>query len=205
VGCVLFEMLAGRMPFDGETPLTVTRSHMETPPPDVHTLNADVSPDITAILNRCLAKAQAERFETPETLVAALEELAGVREASEILRPGASAAVTLEGDELASDVAPVKNSRLGGMMPAVTVASLSTVLTVLIISALGIVDRRFWEDSQLRGYSSVTGPSTPQNPPVFTYSSNVIDTPEVVRVSLTTSGPIGATELVITSLAEVST
>ena len=120
------------------------------------------------------------------------------------MRPGASAAVTLEGEDLAFAITPDQKSRFGGIIPAVAVASLSAVLMVLVISAFGIIDWRFWEDSQSHGFSAIAGPSTPQNPPVFIYSPNFIDTPEVVRVLLSTSAPTGAAELVITSLGDKS-
>ncbi|NQW18492.1 MAG: protein kinase [Chloroflexi bacterium] len=204
LGCVLFEMLAGQVPFDGETPFAVMRSHMETEPPDVHTLNAEVDQNVTALLKRCLAKEPASRFQTPDDLVAALETLTGAQRSAEIMRPGASSAVTLEGDDFAPESSKSGNPRLGGMIPALTVASLSVVLTVLVISAFGIVDLRFWEDDHPIGSSSVAGPATPQNPPVFIYSPTVVDTPEVVRVSLATSAPTGSAEMVITSLGDRS-
>ena len=56
LGAVLYEMLAGRRPFAGNSDLGVITSILRDQPPPVRTLRADVPPSVQAIVDRCLAK-----------------------------------------------------------------------------------------------------------------------------------------------------
>ncbi len=46
LGVVLFEMLTGRLPFEGETPLSVAVKQKSEPPPDPRTLNAQIPEEL---------------------------------------------------------------------------------------------------------------------------------------------------------------
>jgi serine/threonine protein kinase/predicted ATPase len=73
VGTVLFEMLVGRRPFEGDSPLAVLhlRATREAPPATsiVPTLPAEVDP----VLRRALARNPSDRFESTTELVLAFE------------------------------------------------------------------------------------------------------------------------------------
>lgn len=73
LGVVVFEMLAGRLPFDGDTPMSIAIQHIQTPPPPLRTLRADIPPAVEAVVLRALAKDPTARFERAEQFVAALE------------------------------------------------------------------------------------------------------------------------------------
>ncbi len=60
-GCVLFEMLTGRAPFDADTSSDVIARILEHDPP-WHRLPADVPESIQKLLRRCLQKDPAERL-----------------------------------------------------------------------------------------------------------------------------------------------
>ncbi|MBA3893782.1 MAG: protein kinase [Gemmatimonadales bacterium] len=79
LGCVLYEMLAGRMAFSGPSLKSVLTQQLTTDPPLVHISRADVPPDVIAIVRRCLRKQPDERYETAgqlaEDLRGALSEL----------------------------------------------------------------------------------------------------------------------------------
>jgi serine/threonine protein kinase len=71
LGVVLFELLAGRHPFDERTPWGIAYSHMCVEPPDVRVLASAVPAKLAAVIARCLAKEPAGR-PTAEQLGATL-------------------------------------------------------------------------------------------------------------------------------------
>ncbi len=75
LGIVLFEMLTGRTPFSDESPLKLMLDVVQSQIPDVRELNADVNPEIAAILGKMLAKDPAERYQDTHALMEDLEGL----------------------------------------------------------------------------------------------------------------------------------
>ena len=73
IGVMLFEMLTGQIPFDGESAVAVALRHLTEPPPPVHTLRPDVHPALEAIVNQALAKDPGQRFLDADSFIAALE------------------------------------------------------------------------------------------------------------------------------------
>lgn len=73
LGVVAFEMLAGRLPFDGPAPAVIV-AHVMTAPPSLETLAPDLPAPLRAIVERCLRKTADERYATGEELAAALEQ-----------------------------------------------------------------------------------------------------------------------------------
>jgi serine/threonine protein kinase len=73
LGVVLFELLTGRVPFDGENFVTVAMRHINEPPPNVATLRRDVSPRLAAAVSRALEKDPRNRFPSMEAFAAELE------------------------------------------------------------------------------------------------------------------------------------
>ncbi len=82
LGVILFEMLAGVVPFTGETPIAVATRHARDPVPSVRDLNAGVPRTVEGIIRKALAKDPQERYQT------AREMLADLRTVQESLRLG---------------------------------------------------------------------------------------------------------------------
>jgi serine/threonine-protein kinase len=72
LGAMLFEMLAGRPPFQGRTPGEILRQHLEAPPPSLRQLRPGLAPQTAALVARLLAKDPAARFPHAQAVVAAL-------------------------------------------------------------------------------------------------------------------------------------
>ncbi len=64
LGCVLYEMLAGRAPFQGDTPLSIAYKHVREDPEKPSTVNPDVPDALDAITMKALAKNPANRYQT---------------------------------------------------------------------------------------------------------------------------------------------
>ncbi|MFZ3452127.1 Stk1 family PASTA domain-containing Ser/Thr kinase [Arthrobacter sp. 7Tela_A1] len=71
--CLLFEMLAGRPPFVGESPVSVAYQHVREAPPAASSFNPEVSPALDAVLEHALAKDRSDRFQNAHAFRDALE------------------------------------------------------------------------------------------------------------------------------------
>jgi eukaryotic-like serine/threonine-protein kinase len=74
-GAVLYEMLAGRRPFSGDSDIGLITAILRDEPPPLKSLRSDVTPDLEPIVARCLAKNPADRYQDAH---AVREALAGV-------------------------------------------------------------------------------------------------------------------------------
>ena len=75
LGIILFEMLTGRLPFEGETPISVAMKHKSQKPPDPAKLNAQISQDLSRVILTCLEKDRENRFQNIEELRAELDRI----------------------------------------------------------------------------------------------------------------------------------
>ena len=64
LGIVLYQMLAGAPPFDGDSSAKIIAQQLTTVPPDIRQLRSDVPTELAALLNRMLEKDPADRFQT---------------------------------------------------------------------------------------------------------------------------------------------
>jgi TolB-like protein/Tfp pilus assembly protein PilF len=72
LGCVIYEMLAGRPPFEAASARAVFTRHQLEPPPALRALRPDVPGYVEAALQTALAKLPADRFATAPELLRAL-------------------------------------------------------------------------------------------------------------------------------------
>jgi serine/threonine protein kinase/outer membrane protein assembly factor BamD (BamD/ComL family) len=73
MGIILYEMLTGRLPFEGQTPVAIILQHVrdEVPPPS--TVNPRLAPIWDQVIQRCLAKTAAERYSSALTMDEAIQ------------------------------------------------------------------------------------------------------------------------------------
>ena len=69
LGIVLFECLAGRMPFTDESPLGLMLEVVKAEIPDITSLNKDVDPELSRILTKMVAKDPADRYQSCHELI----------------------------------------------------------------------------------------------------------------------------------------
>jgi serine/threonine-protein kinase len=74
LGCTLYYLLAGRVPFPGGTWTEKLLRHQYDAPVPLRSLAPAVSAELAAVVGRLMAKSPAERYETPAAAARALEE-----------------------------------------------------------------------------------------------------------------------------------
>jgi tetratricopeptide (TPR) repeat protein/predicted Ser/Thr protein kinase len=77
LGVILYEMVAGRRPFDGETALSIAHKQKYEAPEDPRKINAQIPDSLARTILKCLAKDKAARYESARALdadLAAIEE-----------------------------------------------------------------------------------------------------------------------------------
>jgi len=72
LGCVLYEMLAGRRPFEGKDAVSLTYQHVHTEPVRVDTVEPGISPELAALVGSLLEKHPADRPATADEVRRAL-------------------------------------------------------------------------------------------------------------------------------------
>jgi serine/threonine-protein kinase len=64
LGVILYELLAGRRPFEATEPMAVLHQHVYEQPPPLENYRSDLSPQTIYMVHRCLRKDPNERFQT---------------------------------------------------------------------------------------------------------------------------------------------
>ena len=133
LGCVLYEALTGRVPFAGDSPVSVAYKHVNETPEPPSRLNADVPPSIDAIVLRCLAKNPANRYGSAEELGADLERARSGRpvQATPLLSDQETVLIGRPGAGPSTAVMPPQEPQRTGRKVAVGVIATIAVLALL--------------------------------------------------------------------------
>jgi serine/threonine protein kinase len=73
MGIMLFEMLTGRVPWEGDNPLAVMAQHVNAPLPSLREIDPNIPAPLEAIVTKCLRKNPDERYADSGELHADLE------------------------------------------------------------------------------------------------------------------------------------
>jgi hypothetical protein len=109
LGCLLFELLTGAVPFTGINVMAVVGQHVNAPVPDVGALRPDVPPALGVLLQALLAKAPAQRPATAGEVLRWLRPLAAPGRAVAVADdPVAQAAALLKRGHADAALAPLR-------------------------------------------------------------------------------------------------
>ncbi|MER7466912.1 Stk1 family PASTA domain-containing Ser/Thr kinase [Streptomyces sp. NPDC097981] len=68
VGCMLFELATGTLPFDGDSTMSVLYQHVQQPPPVPSSINPALPPAVDAVVARALSKEPAGRYRSARAM-----------------------------------------------------------------------------------------------------------------------------------------
>jgi eukaryotic-like serine/threonine-protein kinase len=87
IGIMLYEMLTGRVPFEGESAVTIALKQVNEPPIPPSAYNGAVGPALEAAVLRSLEKHPSLRFQDADEFIAALEDARGSASTTELAPP----------------------------------------------------------------------------------------------------------------------
>jgi serine/threonine protein kinase/tetratricopeptide (TPR) repeat protein len=100
LGVILYELTVGKVPFEGETALSIARKHADTPPQKPKDLNPQIPDDLSDLILKCLEKDREQRFHSAGDVRSVLEHIEkGVPTAERIApdrKPLTSKEITLQ-------------------------------------------------------------------------------------------------------------
>jgi serine/threonine protein kinase/tetratricopeptide (TPR) repeat protein len=73
LGIILFEMLTGKVPFEGDTSLSIALKQVSEPPPNPKAFNRQIPEELSRIVLKCMNKKKESRYQDIEKLILELE------------------------------------------------------------------------------------------------------------------------------------
>jgi serine/threonine protein kinase len=114
LGIILYEMVTGTLPFQGDTPTAVMTQHITATPPSPSLINPNIPPMLEMVILRCLAKDPATRFPSASSLAAAIAEALNVPVPESLGKP----AFPLHGEYMPTYIMPSSSNPAPGVTPS---------------------------------------------------------------------------------------
>ncbi len=156
LGATLYALLAGDSPFKGSSLMQTLNSTVHTPHAPIHTIRPDISAKTAAVLDRCLAKAAADRYPDASAMLSALRHSLEALDPSlktvvigapttTFVSPNSSAAQVV-----LNSVTPVSPSAVPAtQFPAQSSGKgFATAIALFILAATGTGGYLLWQKSQ---------------------------------------------------------
>jgi serine/threonine-protein kinase len=136
LGVVLFELVTGRVPFEGASQFEIMRMHVEAPLPPIGPLRPDAPPWLERIVRRACEKEREARFGSCEEMLAALDG-GGSASAGEVVRTDPMPALPFEHGRAVVPTAPGSVVTTPGKRQGSRSAA-AIAITIALAAALGV-------------------------------------------------------------------
>lgn len=176
LGIVVFEMLSGGLPFEGENSVAVMRAVLQDPTPDLRTIRADVPEGLVQIIRKMLAKDREQRYQTMREVSADL----AVGEPAQRLRGS--------GMGTSSTILGIPQRRMAGLGVVALVLVIMAAISAFLVLGQGnetggisVVDQT---NTAFALMPTNTDSPTPSDTPTPTITPTPSDTPEQGSISV---------------------
>ena len=75
LGIILYELVTGKLPFEGDTPLSVAVKHKIEEPRAPQDINAQIPADLNRVILKCMAKERKQRYQSAQELLSDLKKI----------------------------------------------------------------------------------------------------------------------------------
>ena len=137
LGVILYEMMTGVVPFDGETPLSIALKHKTEKPRNPRELNEQIPDELNRVVLRCMEKNREDRYQSVKELLSELSTIEKGIPTTDVTQPEKKPTV------------PVKISRKFRIKKILIPASVVIAIALLAITVL-----RFTPLLEILGVSS---------------------------------------------------
>ena len=152
-GCLLYELLTGRPPFVGDSPVSVAYQHVREQAPPPSSLDEELTPEIDAIVMKSLAKNVGDRYPSAAAMKADIDRhLAG----KPVQAPAVAAATGVMSDPAAL-VADEPEDEEPGKKRRGPIILLLLLLLALIVAALIFGPKLFSSPPDKQSVPTITG------------------------------------------------
>jgi eukaryotic-like serine/threonine-protein kinase len=137
LGVVLYEMLTGRPPFTGDSPMAIAYKQVNATPEAPSSVNPEVPPELDAVVMRALSKNPANRYQTGQEFADDLERArTGGQVMATPLLPAAGEATQVISRPQPTSVLPPQQDEPGGSRKA-WIGALLAILIIALLAAGG--------------------------------------------------------------------
>ncbi|MEI2607952.1 MAG: serine/threonine-protein kinase [Candidatus Promineifilaceae bacterium] len=146
LGIILYQIVSGRLPFQGDNTAATMMQHLNNPVPDVRQFNRSVSPALVAIIQKALAKEPGQRYQSAEEMGSALRQMApegtGFRQGMMASPPMPSAMATqaITGStrpQIPATETSAPTRRPAWLIPATIGVSILVLFACLVVAVVG--------------------------------------------------------------------
>jgi serine/threonine-protein kinase len=148
LGVVLYELLTGTPPFTGSSVVAVVAARVLRPPPDLRQARPDLPAGVAQVVQRCLARQPAERFQLASELAAALRQAADafLQQETRVLTAREMAAALPAAPPAAAADDPAVGTTGGQMLSPLPRAANQRVIAVLPLRNQGTPEDEYLAD-----------------------------------------------------------